>query len=186
MIQKRTALAQFFKYVLELKCVKRAGWVSKVRVNNSESVADHTYSMCAISMVLSDMFGLDTEKVMKMVVLHDLAESIIGDYMPGDVTKKQKRLQEKKAMKSILYCLPLDVRSDYEKIWQEYFLNKTDVARFVHRMDKLEMLLQAKQYTEQGYSPRLLGQFFNSANKSLNIDTKHDFMDAILKMLQIG
>ena len=106
--------------------------------------------------------------------------------MPGEVTKKQKRLQEKKAMKSILNCLPLNVRSDYEKIWQEYFLNKTDVARFVHRTDKLEMLLQAKQYTEQGYSPRLLSQFFKSANKSLNIDTKHDFMDAILKMLQIG
>ena len=73
-----------------------------------------------------------------------------------------------------------------KKYGRSTFLNKTDVARFVHRMDKLEMLLQAKHYTEQGYSPRLLGQFFNSANKDLNIDTKHDFMDAILKMLQIG
>ena len=74
MMRKRMLPTRFFQSVLLLKNVKRAGWVSKVRVNNPESVADHTYSMCAMCMVLSDMLRLDTQRVMKMVILHDLAD----------------------------------------------------------------------------------------------------------------
>ena len=167
--KKQEIPTAFFQYVLQLKSVKRAGWVSKVHVNNPESVADHTFSMCAISMVLSDMLGLDTEKVMKMVILHDLAESITGDYMPEEITKRHKLSQEKKAMNSILYSLPSNIRSNYIKIWQEYILNKTHVARFVHRIDKMDMILQARRYAKQGYSRKLLAHFYNSAYKPFHI-----------------
>lgn len=153
----------FFQYILQLKSVKRAGWISKVHINNPESVADHTFSMCAISMVLSDMLGLDTERVMKMVILHDLAEAITRDYMPEEINKKRKLSQERKAINSILCRLPLNIRSNYIKIWQEYILNKTQVARFVHRIDKIEMVLQARRYARQGYSRKLLAHFYNSA-----------------------
>jgi putative hydrolase of HD superfamily len=184
MVRKQIALAPFFQSVLQLKRVKRAGWVSKVKVRNPESVADHTYSMCAISMILSDMIGLDTERVMKMVILHDLAESKIGDYMPSKITKKQKLLEEINAMNSILHCIPSPaIRSNYKKIWQEYLLNKTDIARFVHRVDKLEMALQAKQYAKEGYSGELLAQFFNSAWKSLST-RKSDLIIKILNALK--
>lgn len=164
-LRKRKDLTQFFQYVLRLKYVKRAGWISKVKVQNPESVADHTFSMCAVSMVLSDILRLDTERVMKMVILHDLAESIIGDYMPGEIPKKQKILKEKKAMNYILYCIPSNVRPNYKKIWHEYLQNKTDVAQLVHRIDKFEMLLQANQYAKEGYSNKLLAQFFNSVKR---------------------
>ena len=165
--KKQDMPTTFFQYVLQLKSVKRAGWVSKVHINNPESVADHTFSMCAISMVLSDMLGLDTEKVIKMVILHDLAESITGDYMPEEITKKRKLSQEKKAMNLILYSLPLNIRSDYIKIWQEYILNKTYIARFVHKMDKLDLILQARRYAKQGNSHRLLAHFYKSVDKTL-------------------
>ena len=164
-LSKRKDLTQFFQYVLRLKYVKRAGWISKVKVQNPESVADHTFSMCAVSMVLSDILRLDTELVMKMVILHDLAESIIGDYMPGEISKKQKILKEKKAMNYILYCIPSNIRPNYRKIWHEYSQNKTDIAQLVHRLDKFEMLLQANQYAKEGYSNKLLAQFFNSVKR---------------------
>ena len=172
-ITKKEQTIPFFRYVLQLKSVKRAGWVSKVHISNPESVADHTFSMCAMSMVLSDMLGLDTEKVMKMAILHDLAESITGDYMPGEISKQHKLSQEKKAMNSILRCMPSEIRSKYRKIWQEYTLNKTCAARFVHKADKIDMLLQAKEYAKQGYSRKLLSYFSNSAEKSLHMNT-HD------------
>jgi putative hydrolase of HD superfamily len=111
-------------------------------------------------MVLSDILGLDTQRVMKMVILHDLAESIIGDYMPGEISKKHKRSKEKKAINSILYCIPSNVRKKYTNIWNEYLQNKTDVAQLVHRVDKMEMILQARQYAKEGYPNKLLAQFF--------------------------
>jgi putative hydrolases of HD superfamily len=159
-VRKPKDVTRFFQYAIRLKYVKRAGWISKVKVQNPESVADHTFSMCAISMVLSDILGLDTQRVMKMVILHDLAESIIGDYMPGEISKKHKRIKEKKAINFILNCIPSNVRQNYIKIWDEYLQNKTDVAKLVHRVDKLEMILQAGQYAKEGYPKKLLAQFF--------------------------
>ena len=185
-------LLSFFESVLRLKSVKRAGWVSKAGISNAESVSDHTYSMCAMGMILSDMLGLDTEKVMKMIIIHDLAESIIGDYMPNEITREKKRLEEGKAMSSILYQVPSVARSSYEMIWQEYQANKTRAAKFVHKLDKLEMAIQSIQYINQGYSSKVLLQFFASARRSLgkfNIDNKNlgsDIMVGILHDLEVN
>jgi putative hydrolases of HD superfamily len=175
-------LSPFFHSVLKLKSVRRAGWVSKVNVKDAESVADHTFSMCAMAMLLSDMLGLDTQKAMKMVILHDLAESMVGDYMPGDVSANQKLAKEKRAMKSILSGLPRKARIEYEKIWLEYLQNKTAVARFVHRIDKLEMALQANQYASQGYAGKLLAPFFESAKTA--VGEKGDIISEILTSLR--
>lgn len=180
-------LLSFFESVVRLKSVKRAGWVLKAGISNPESVSDHTYSMCAIGMILSDMLGLDTERVMKMIIIHDLAESIIGDYMPGEIARKKKRIDERKAMTSILYQVPVAVRSNYKGIWEEYQSNKTQVAKFVHKLDKLEMAMQATHYINEGHSNKMLFQFLDSARISLaklNIDQEnHGRGDIITEIL---
>jgi putative hydrolases of HD superfamily len=132
------------------------------------------------------MLGLDTERVMKMIIIHDLAESIIGDYMPNEITREKKRLEEGKAMSCILYQVPSVVRSSYEMIWQEYQANKTRAAKFVHKLDKLEMAIQSIQYINQGYSSKVLLQFFASARRSLDkfdIDNKNLGSDVMLGIL---
>jgi 5'-deoxynucleotidase len=169
-----------FQSILQLKYVKRSGWISKVQVPNPESVADHTYSMCTISMILSDILGLDTERIMKMVLLHDLAESITGDYSPDEISKKQKLKEENKAMNSILSNIPFNIRSHYKEIWKEYVLNKTESARFVHRVDKLEMALQAKRYAkDNSHFSDSFNQFFESANSYIQLN-KPDLIMGIL------
>jgi putative hydrolases of HD superfamily len=169
-----------FQSILQLKYVKRSGWTSKVQVPNPESVGDHTYSMCTISMILSDILGLDTERIMKMVLLHDLAESITGDYSPEEISKKQKLKEENKAMNSILSNIPFNIRSHYKEIWKEYVLNKTESARFVHRVDKLEMALQAKRYTnDNSHFSDSFNQFFESAKNAIQLD-KPDLIMGIL------
>ena len=181
--KKRTDLTPFFQHVLRLKHVKRAGWISRAQISNPESVADHSYSVCAISMALSDMLGLNTERVMKMAILHDLPESIIGDFMPGEVTKKKKRAEEKNAIETILRWIPPCLRSDYEGIWLEYLLNKTDIARLVHTVDKLEMALQARQYVSEGYPEHLLAQFLDFPKKYM-MDYKHEIISQIQNALK--
>jgi putative hydrolase of HD superfamily len=173
-------LQPFFDAVLGLKKVDRAGWAAKAGIKNPESVADHTFSMCAVGMALSDIMGLGTEKVLRMIILHDLAESIVGDYMPGEVIAGKKMAREKKAMKKILSSLPAKVRTDYQKAWTEYLQNKTREARFVHRVDKLEMAMQAARYSKDGHS-KSLGQFFISAQKA--VDIEQDMLAEILKSL---
>lgn len=173
-------LDSFFKAVLDLKSVNRTGWASKAEISSPESVADHVFSMCASGMLISDILGLDTEKAMRMILLHDLAESIVGDYMPGQVSEVQKKKEEDAAMKKILASLPAKIKRQYAEIWREYLQNKTELSRFVHRIDKLEMALQADRYKSQGHSDKL-DQFFESAHKT--VDSQDDILKDILKAL---
>lgn len=159
-------LEPFFQSVLKLKSLKRAGWLSKANIKDGESVADHSFATCATSMVLSDILGLDTARVMKMALLHDLAESVVGDYMPGEVPADEKTQRENKAMGGILERLPAKVQGEYTDIWSEYLAGKSEVARFVHRIDKLEMAMQAAEYAGNGRN-ELLEPFFESAGRAV-------------------
>lgn len=158
----------FIQSIFRLKKIKRTGWLAKGKILNGESIADHSYSLSALCMVFSDILGLDTEKVIKMCIIHDLAESIIGDIMPGEIPDKEKKMKENKVMKSILFSLPVSVRIDYFGIWKEFLLNGSKEAQLVHKVDKLEMLLQAREYLLQGYPNRYLEQFFKSIEKYCN------------------
>ena len=156
-------LANFFNFVVELKTIKRSGWINKVGVKNPESVADHTYAMSTMVMVFSDILGMKTERAMKMAILHDLGESIIGDYEPNEISREEKRIKETEAFARILNHLPQHTRTEYADIWKEYVENKTETSQLVHGVDRLEMAFQAKTYENQGYRSSILQQFFTYA-----------------------
>jgi len=83
-------ISEFFFQIAELKKLPRSGWKIKLGLKNSESVAEHSYMMSVMSMVLSDMKSLNSEKVLKMAILHDWAESKIGDFMPDQIEYDKK------------------------------------------------------------------------------------------------
>ncbi|WP_268542725.1 HD domain-containing protein [Candidatus Nitrosotenuis cloacae] len=169
--QENTSLDEFFTTVLKLKAVERQGWKDKLGMRHPESVADHCFSMAAIAMVLADQDHLDTQKVLKMSLLHDLAETITGDLTPNDVTKSKKEKMENAAMKKILQCLDKKLEMQYWKIWQEYQKNTTKESCLVHQVDKLEMALQAKVYQKSGYKKTAIEPFFKSARSAV-VDPK--------------
>ena len=99
-------ILNFFQRVMELKTVPRQGWKNKLGLNDVESVAEHTYSTAILSMIFSDLHGFDTEKIIKMALIHDLAESVIGDLTPNQIPKNKKNKLENTTMKQILKNLP--------------------------------------------------------------------------------
>lgn len=160
-------MLDFFKIALNLKKIPRQGWIDKLNVDNPESVADHSYSMALMSMVISDLEDYDSEKILKMVLLHDLAESKIGDFTPGQIDLNQKKKLEQTAFLEIIEQLPQPIKSDYLKIWQEYVDNNSAESKLVHQTDKLEMALQAKDYEKKGYPKEKIESFFESSKKEI-------------------
>ena len=160
-------IEKFFQKVLKLKNVPRRGWKEKLKINNPESVADHSYSTTVMSMILSDLEGLNTKKIIRMALLHDLAESITGDIIPDYMTKDEKINKENLAMKQILKNLPDKIAEPYFAIWNEYQKNSSKEAKLLHDIDKLEMAFQAKFYQETGISKEKLQTFFNTAMKEI-------------------
>ena len=130
---------------MDLKDVRRQGWVD-AGLEHSESVADHSYSVATLAMLISDHAGLDTERVVRMALLHDMAEGITGDMVPGSIDPAEKHLKEQEAMSRILDGLPAHLRDSYGAIWQEYVAFQTPEARLVHDADRLDMGLQAHRY----------------------------------------
>ena len=174
-------LLDFFQKVLDLKNVPRQGWKDKLQIDNVESVAEHTYSTAIISMIYSDLRELDTEKIIKMALLHDLAESITGDLTPDKISKKSKYEKENHTMKQILSNLPSNISESYYKIWDEYQKVSSEEAKLVHEIDKLEMVFQAKYYYDKGHSKEKLRSFFQTANIEIKNKHLHDMLSKFLE-----
>jgi putative hydrolase of HD superfamily len=144
----------FMKKAMELKKVKRIGWVRK-KVKDPESVADHSFSLALMAYVYGRKLGLDAERCMKMGLIHDMCEAYTGD-IPGwsnpPPTRKKmmmKQRRERAGMRKIASLLPGDLDSEVLSLWEELEARKTSEARLVKDLDKLEMCMQALTYAKK-------------------------------------
>ncbi|XAR66705.1 hypothetical protein NMG60_11013019 [Bertholletia excelsa] len=151
----------FLSLCHRLKTTKRAGWVRR-DVQNPESVADHMYRMGLMALIASDSPGVDRDKCVKMAIVHDIAEAIVGDITPSDgVPKHEKSRLEREALDYMCNLLGGGQRAnEIHQLWMEYEENSSLEAKVVKDFDKVEMILQALEYeTEQGKN---LEEFFQS------------------------
>lgn len=132
----------------KLKRTKRTGWV-EAGVQDPESVADHSYRVALLSMLLSDQHGLDTLKAVRIALLHDLAEAVTGDLTPRQKTPGHEA-EELKAFEGLVAGLPPRQRRAYKAAMDEYAKGETGEAALVLAADRLEMVLQALEYCESG------------------------------------
>ena len=173
-------LSNFFFQIASLKNLPRAGWKVKLNLKDSESVAEHSYMMTVMSMVLSDLKNMKTDKILKMSLIHDWAESKIGDFMPDEITHERKTELEEYAMIEILEGLPVKLKEDYYNLWDEYKENSSIEAKFVHELDKLEMALQAKIYEKES-DPEKIKPFIVSAVEQI---TDEDLKRILIEIIQ--
>ena len=172
-------ISDFFFQIAGLKKLPRSGWKIKLGLTDSESVAEHSYMMSVMAMVLTDLKNLNSEKVIKMSILHDWAESKIGDFMPDEIGYDKKSELENYAMVEILESLPEQIKTQYESLWNEFLERNTSEARLVHELDKLEMALQAKIY-ETDVDPERVKPFIISAvEQIIDPDVKKVLMDIL-------
>lgn len=140
-------------------------------LKESESIADHMYRMAIMALIAADgVPGVNKDRCVKMAVVHDLAEAIVGDITPSDnVPKAEKSRREREAMDKM--CAMLgggDAAQEMMELWQEYENNATPEAKLVKDFDKIEMILQAQEYEqEQGKD---LEDFFRTTRGKFQTD----------------
>ncbi|KAL3535258.1 hypothetical protein ACH5RR_003719 [Cinchona calisaya] len=144
-----------------LKTTKRTGWVKR-EVENPESIADHMYRMGVMALIAADLPGVNRDKCIKMAIVHDIAEAIVGDITPSDgISKLEKSRREGEALEHMCKLLGGGPRAkEIADLWTEYEENTSLEAKVVKDFDKVEMILQALEYeNEQGKD---LDEFFQS------------------------
>lgn len=150
-------MARFMWYVGRLKRAIRTGWVLR-GVRNVESVSDHCWRMSVMS-YFADGWGISRDYAMRMALVHDLAEALVGDIPREDTTilPEDKHVAEKNALLKMLEPLrgvADDIADQIFNIWLEYDAGESPTALFVKDMDKLEMIMQAVEYEAEDAAAR--------------------------------
>ncbi len=160
-------LVRAYFEIHHLKQLFRQGWLRRgVGEDRAESVADHAFGTATLAMLLADALRpeLDVERVLRLALVHDLGEAFAGDITPADgVAADEKKERERRAVERILGGLPGGERT--LELWEEYEAGASAEARFVRRIDRLEMALQASVYRAQGFGG--LEEFLASARRDI-------------------
>ena len=97
---------------------------------------------------LSNSYDIDIMKVILMLAVHELGETVIGDLTQFDISKEEKEIIEHEAVSKILSAI-LDGK-EIENLFLEFDSHSTKEAMFAYMCDKLECDLQCKLYDEEG------------------------------------
>ncbi|HCU47552.1 TPA: phosphohydrolase [Patescibacteria group bacterium] len=111
-----------------------------------DSVLDHSYRAAMMGYVIAKMEGLDADKVLKMCLWHDLAESRTGDR--NWVHKKFVKVDETKASRAQFSGTP--IAKEVLTLLKEFEARKTPESKLAKDVDYLEEVFQLKEYADQG------------------------------------
>ena len=142
-------IVEFLFEVGMLKRTPRSGW--QFLGSGSETVAEHVYRTTMIAFVLARLDGtVDTEKVLRLALAHDLPEARTGDL--NYVNQKYVSADEALAAEDMTRGLPFG--GELRELMAEYREEISPEAILTHDADQLEMLLELKEKTGLGLSGR--------------------------------
>ena len=171
------ALLGLALFAAKLKSIPRTGWLDRgVEPLRVESVADHSFGVallawsCALQR-RAEGAAIDPDRVLKLAIIHDLAEAETGDSTPYDPASipgehdpaarrafletrhtrdpdrgAAKRAEEDAVMRPLLDALPGAARLELSELWDELHLGTSSEAQFVKQVDRLETFLQSRFY----------------------------------------
>ena len=119
--------------------------------DRKENDAEHSWHLAILAFMLEEYAAepIDTLKVIKMVLLHDVVEIDAGDtYLYDEEGYKSKAEREEKAAQRIFGLLPGDQRDEYYALWREFEDDITYESRFASILDRMQPLLL--NYTKGG------------------------------------
>lgn len=169
-------LEAFFE-LNQLKLLYRQGWLRRgIPAERCESVADHVFSTAMLAwMVAAEYFpALDSGRVLRLALAHELGEIYAGDLIPADqVAAEEKQRRERTGVVKVTGKLAGGAQ--LQALWEEYEAGQTAEAVFVKQIDRLEMGLQAVVYESQGFEN--LDEFIRSAREAIQAQELQELLE---------
>lgn len=135
----------FLRAAESLKTATRSGYTT---TGERESVAEHTWRLCLMALVLRPGFPeVDFAKLIRICIVHDLGEAIGGDVPAPEQARRgaSKSADERRDLLTLVGSLPPEQRDEIVVLWDEYEGGVTPEARMAKGLDKLETILQHTQ-----------------------------------------
>ena len=140
------AILQVLSLAERLKFELRHSYTSNGR---QESVAEHSWRMSLMAVLVLPMLKkpIDTERLLKMIIIHDLVEAEASDVSALDQLrnpsiKELKVMREKQAIENLRHALRDTNGQEIYDLFFEFENKETYEARVANALDKLEVQLQ--------------------------------------------
>lgn len=142
-------IAAFLIEAGHLKRTPRAGWAI-AGVRDPESVAEHSYRTAVIAYVLAVMEGADPDRAAALAVFHDVPETRSGD-IPSTGKRYLRMAPAVDIAADQTANLPTSLADPIRRLIGEFEGKATLEALCAKDADKLECLIQAREYQAQGF-----------------------------------
>jgi putative hydrolase of HD superfamily len=132
----------FLREIDRLKTVVRQSpLLDKSRKENS---AEHSWHLAMYALLLNEYASgpVDTNRVMRMLLLHDIVEIDVGDFpIHGGSSSQLQAEQEARAAARLFGLLPQPQGRELLALWQEFERAETEDAKFAKALDRFQPLL---------------------------------------------
>lgn len=142
-------LAQQFAFLLEAEKLKSVTRATPIADNSRrENSAEHSWTLALYALVLADQAapGVDVNRAIRMLLLHDLVEIDVGDvpiHSGNGAAHDAPAVQaaEAAAAERLFGLLPADLGPELRAIWTEFEANETPTAVFAKSLDRVQPVL---------------------------------------------
>jgi putative hydrolase of HD superfamily len=165
-----------------LKRHKRTGW-SLAGVPVAESVAEHSFRASVIASVIAAMEGTDSQRAAFLALWHDSQETRTTD-LPHLTKRYVTAAANEQVTSDQVRPLPPVLAEMIRGAVGEYEAGETPEARCARDADKLECLLQAREYEDQGHSN--VQPWIDSSIASLHTPSAKQLADEALAQNSLG
>ena len=143
----------FIKEIEKLMSVTRFNITRDGRFENS---AEHSWQGAIAAIVLQDYYPekLKMEKVISMLLIHDLGEIYAGDTWVFDDEKKvHSHDRELESIEKTMSLLPEEKYLNMKNLWLEFEKGQSAEARYARVIDALVPLINHLEVSELNYNP---------------------------------
>lgn len=132
------------KFIVEIEKLKNVNRKSKpVGLSRFENSAEHSWHVCLSALMLKDYANeeINIDRVIKMLLIHDLGEIDAGDTIVYASEAKELKNKEAEGVERILNLLSEKKCKEYLALWHEFESGETPDSRYARAIDRVPPLL---------------------------------------------
>lgn len=137
-------IEEILNFIIEIEKLKGVQRKTKpIGFERYENSAEHSWHVCLSALMLKEFANepVNIQRVIKMLLIHDLGEIEIGDTIIYASESDELKADEAAGMKRILSFLPDGMGEEFMELWYEFEAGETADAQFAKAVDRVPPLL---------------------------------------------
>lgn len=158
-------------FIKEIDSLKNV-WRHTMLIDRSrkENDAEHSWEMAMMALILKEYFSsaVDTDKVIRMLLVHDLVEIYAGDtYVYDQEATPTQSERERQAANTLFGLLPADQSQEFRSLWEEFEARQTNESCMARALDRFQPLLHS--YLTEGETWKMNSVDAHSVRKIMHV-----------------